>query len=82
MVGMFDGMEKKAREDLIKLFEDFIKDPDDKTLENRALGLSQSYEGVPVLSEEVANVGHKAVDIVLKKMTIKEAKRIIKILKK
>lgn len=73
---MFEDLEKHAREELINLYEDYIKNPDDSSLEEKALSCEQSYASVPVLSKEVGHAGFKCLSIAFKELSIKEAKEI------
>ena len=45
---MFDQMEKEGRKELIKLYEDYIANPDDVSLEARALDCEHKYSAVQV----------------------------------
>lgn len=78
---MFDDLEKKARNELIRLYEAYIKNPDDSSLEEQALSCEQSYSSVPILSKEVSHAGFKCLSIALKELSVIEAKQILNSLK-
>lgn len=78
---MFQKVEEEARKDLIKLYEDYIKDKNNPELEEKALWCEQKYGGQEVLSKEVSHAGWKASDIALKELDLNEAKEILKTLK-
>lgn len=80
-MGMFEGTEKQARIDLIQLYEDFIKNPEDESMKDRASDFYWKYGGVVVLSELVSNAGSKAMDMHLGEFSVEEAKKILKELK-
>lgn len=75
---MFKDLEKKARKELIKLYQDYIKNPNNPELEKRGMDCEQKYGAVKVLSKEIAYAGWKASELALKELPIKEAKEILK----
>lgn len=77
---MFDDLEKEARLELKKLYQDFIDNPEDETLEDRAFNCDQTYGGVPVLSKEVSYAGSMATHIATKDLLVDDAKKILKTL--
>ncbi len=79
-MGIFQEIEKEARKELRKLYEDYIADKNNPDLEERALWCEQKYGAVPVLSREVAYAGSQSTEIAFKELDIKEAKKILKTL--
>ena len=57
--------EQKARKELIQLYENFLNNPNDPTLEKRALSCEQEYAANPILSEAVSQAGAMAEKIAL-----------------
>lgn len=81
VMGMFGGIEKQARIELIQLYEEFIKNPKDESIKERALDLAQEYGARPVLSEEVSNAGWEATNMGIGRLSVEKAKKILKELK-
>ena len=79
---MFEEEEQKARKELIQLYEDFLNNPNDPTLEERASTCHNQYGGSPVLSEIVSRAGTGALNIALNELSNKEAEEILEELKK
>ncbi|MCA9478032.1 MAG: hypothetical protein KC535_02700 [Nanoarchaeota archaeon] len=77
---MFEELEKEARDELKRLYSDYITDKTDSTLEKRGLLCEQKYAGVATLSKEVTHAGWKASDLALKELDVEEAKKILETL--
>ena len=77
VMSMFKGVEEKARVELKQLYQDFLADPTDSSLEERALHLEQEYAGREQLSKEVSLAGHRALAIALGEMGSEEAREIL-----
>jgi hypothetical protein len=78
---IFDSLEAEAKQELIRLYEDFIKNSADPSLEKRALACDQKYGAVPILSKQVASAGSEAASMAIGEMTVEEAKEILADLK-
>jgi hypothetical protein len=78
---IFNKLEKDAKKKLISLYEDFIRNPNDLSLESRSLECDQEFGGVSVFSEIVSYAGNKASLIALKEISKEEAINILKKLK-
>ncbi len=78
----FSRLEKKGVEELIKLYEDFIENPEDPELGDRGLDCDTSY-GIPsLLSKDVSHAAGKAGFIFLGKVSVEEAKDLLDSLKR
>ncbi len=82
-MGMFDKIEEEARKKLIQFYEDYIENPNDKSLKEKASALDWEYGGEAVLSDIVNEASYKAfrMSVGEEKFSIEKAKEILKRLK-
>jgi hypothetical protein len=81
---MFEEFDKTLRAKLIFLYESFIKNPREKNLRENAATITQRYanSGDYNLHREVSFALGKAYDLELGKLSVEEAKKILKDLQK
>ncbi len=81
-MGIFGWLEREGVEELIKLYEDFIENPEDPELGDRGLKYDRRY-GIPsLLSKEVSRAAGKAGFIFLGEVSVEEAEYLLDSLKR
>lgn len=80
MPSMFSGIEQVYRKKFIALYEEFLLDPSDESIKNKAegMGMMSGHQ----FSEDINLAAEGAYKIELGKMTREEAKKILQNLKK
>ena len=80
MVSIFSELNEKYRKKFIQLYEEFISNPNNEKLKEMADGMGMF--GGSEFSEGIDRAACGAYKIEIGQMTIKEAKEILKMLKK
>ena len=79
MVSMFSEIEKSYKEEFIKFYEEFISNPNDKALKQKAEGLGMNCGSQ--FSKEINSAAFGADKIELGELSVGEAKKILEELK-
>jgi hypothetical protein len=79
MVSMFDEFDKTLRAKLISLYESFIETPKKEGLKKNAAAITQKYANSgEQISSESNKALQKAYDLELGRLSLDEAKKILK----